>query len=56
MGVTAHPGRCGVKYTPWPKRDPIKNYFQRLRVQEQRQLVVVLIAGFFHVAVDLLFC
>ena len=27
VGVAAHPGRCGVKYTPWPKRDPVKNYF-----------------------------
>jgi hypothetical protein len=28
VGVTAHPRRCGLKYTPWPKRDPIKNCFQ----------------------------
>ena len=29
VGVATHPGRCGVKYTPWPKRDLVKNYFQR---------------------------
>ena len=28
LGVSAHPGRCGLKYKQWPKRDPIKNYFQ----------------------------
>lgn len=28
VGVAAHSGRCGVKYTPWPKRDLVKNYFQ----------------------------
>jgi len=28
LGVSAHPGRCRLKYTPWPKRDPVKNYFQ----------------------------
>ena len=28
LGVSAHPRRCGLKYKQWPKRDPIKNYFQ----------------------------
>ena len=80
-----------MKYTPWPKRDLVKNYFQlpneifllglspgalavysyllccenrknaqhlchRCCVQEQRQFIVAPVAGFFHVALDLLFC
>ena len=28
LGVATHPRRCRLKYTPWPKRDPVKNYFQ----------------------------
>ena len=28
VGVAAHSERCRLKYTPWLKRDPIKNYFQ----------------------------
>ena len=28
VSAAAHPRRCGVKYTPWPKRDPVRNYFQ----------------------------
>ena len=28
LGVSAHPRRCGLKYKQWPKRDPVKNYFQ----------------------------
>ena len=27
-GIMAYPGRCRWKYTPWPKRDPVKNGFQ----------------------------
>ena len=76
-----------MKYTPWPKRDPVRNYFQlpneifllglppgalavysyllccenqrfrhRCRVQEQRQFIVVLVAGFFHVVLANPFC
>ena len=28
VGVAAHSERCRLKYTPWLKCDPIKNYFQ----------------------------